>query len=181
MPSSVEIGEQFPIKMTWANVGVAPCYKGGYATITLKDSKGGIVATLVDESLNMRDLAVAPKGQAKAVSTETVFRIGFLNPKEFFNEHTIRMEKRAGAEFYGAPVVPATKAGVYDVYISVGKLDGTPEIELPLDLKTDGKRRYKVGTITLKEPSVSGVEIKVPDNAPPSLMDYNPNGKKVQW
>ena len=181
MPSSVEIGEKFPIKMSWANVGVAPCYKGGYAAITLKDSKGGIVATLVDESLNMRELPVAPKGKAKAVSSETIFRIGFLNPKEFFNEHTLRMEKRAGAEFYGAPVVPATKAGVYDVYISVGKLDGTPEIELPLDLQTDGKRRYKVGTITLKEPSVSGVEIKVPDNAPPSLMDYNPNGKKVQW
>ncbi len=181
MPRSVEIGERFPVQFTWANVGVAPCYNGGFAAITLKDDKGGVVAVLVDDGLDMSTLPVAPKGQPKFVSHVKNFNVGFLNPKKFFNEFTLNMEKRDGAEFYGAPVVPATKAGTYDVYVSVGLRDGTPQINLPLDLPTDGHKRYKIGTITVKEPKVAGVEIKTPENAPLSTMDYDANGKKFKW
>ena len=35
------------------------------------------------------------------------------------------------------------------VLVSVGKVDGTPVYELPLP-ETDGRRRYKVGTIEFK-------------------------------
>ena len=181
MPKSVEIGERFPVRFAWANVGVAPFYAGGYATITIKDKKGGIVAVLVDDTLNLSTLPVAEKGKEKVVSSTKTFNIGFLNPKEFFNEFTLNMEKRDGAEFYGAPVVPATKAGKYDVYVSVGMRDGTPQIALPLDLPTDGHKRYKIGTIRVKEPSVPGVEIKTPENAPLSTMDYDASGKKIKW
>ena len=181
MPKSVEIGERFPVRFAWANVGVAPFYAGGYATITIKDKKGGIVAVLVDDTLNLSTLPVAEKGKEKVVSSTKTFNIGFLNPKEFFNEFTLNMEKRDGAEFYGAPVVPATKAGKYDVYVSVGMRDGTPQIALPLDLPTDGHKRYKIGTIRVKEPSVPGVEIKTPENAPLSTMDYDASGKKFKW
>ena len=181
MPAEVEIGEIFNAEFSWANVGVAPCYNGGFAAITLKDEKGGIVAVLVDDGLDMKTLPVAPKGQEKTITSKKQFRVGFLNPKEFFNEQTLAMEKREGAEFYGAPVVPATKAGVYDVYLSVGMRDGTPQIALPIDLPTDGKRRYKIGTIKVKEPKVGGVEIKVPDNAPPSPMDFLPDGRRRHW
>ena len=181
MPKSVEIGERFPVRFAWANVGVAPFYAGGYATITIKDKKGGIVAVLVDDTLNLSTLPVAKKGEEKVVSSTKTFNIGFLNPKEFFNEFTLNMEKRDGAEFYGAPVVPATKAGKYDVYVSVGLRDGTPQIALPLDLPTDGHKRYKIGTIRVKEPSVPGVEIKTPENAPRSTMDFDEKGKKTDW
>ena len=181
MPKSVEIGEKFNVDFEWANVGVAPCYQDVYATITIKDRKDGVVAVLVDNNLNLGKLPVAPKGQEKIVKSQKTFHIGFLNPKEFFNKHTINMEVRNGAEFYGAPVVPATKAGTYDVYISVGKLDGTPKIALPLDFETDGKRRYKIGSIVVKEPKVPGTEIKPSKNAPPSLMDFTSNGKKYKW
>lgn len=181
MPKSVEIGERFPVRFAWANVGVAPFYAGGYATITIKDKKGGIVAVLVDDTLNLSTLPVAKKGEEKVVSSTKTFNIGFLNPKEFFNEFTLNMEKRDGAEFYGAPVVPATKAGKYDVYVSVGMRDGTPQIALPLDLPTDGHKRYKIGTIRVKEPSVPGVEIKTPENAPRSTMDFDEKGKRTNW
>ncbi len=180
LPRAVEIGERFPVSFGWANVGVAPMYSGGFATLTLKDKKGGIVAVLVDETLNLKDLPVAEKGRAKTISSKPTFNVGFKNPKEFFNEFTLKMEKRPGAEFYGAPVVPPTKAGVYDVYVSVGRRDGAPEIALPLDLPDDGQRRYKIGTITVKEPTEVGVEIKTPDVAPPSTLDVK-DGKKVVW
>ena len=38
---SVRLGEPFVVRTKWANVGVAPCYPGGYMAITIKDSKGG--------------------------------------------------------------------------------------------------------------------------------------------
>lgn len=75
------------------------------------------------------------------------------------------MEKRNGAEFYAGPVTPSTKAGDCDVYVSVGKRDGTPIYELPLD-GGDGKKRYKIGSIRLREPSKPGVEIKVREDSP---------------
>jgi len=39
-------------------------------------------------------------------------------------------------------------AGEYDVFVSVGRRDGTPVIALPL-ADTDGHRRYKLGKITV--------------------------------
>ncbi len=180
MPSELEIGEAFTAKFEWANAGVAPMYEGAWAAITLKDSSGGIVAVLVDDTLNMKDLPVAPKGRPKSVISKKSFSVAFLNPPEWFNEYTKTMEYREGAEFYGAPTVPATKAGVYEVYISVGTRDGTPKIALPLDLPDDGKRRYKVGEITLKAPKNPGLEVKTTKESPLSTMDYI-NGKKVRY
>ena len=43
---------------------------------------------------------------------------------------------------------PVTRPGKYDVYISVGRRDGTPVIALPLE-SGDGQRRYRLGQITL--------------------------------
>ena len=45
----------------------------------------------------------------------------------------------------------AAQPGTYDVYVSVGMLDGTPRIALPLD-QEDGQRRYRVGTIEVASP-----------------------------
>ncbi len=59
-PEAVKIREPFTVKSTWANTGVAPCYPGGYMTLTLKDKKGGIVAVLTDSRVTMRELKVGP-------------------------------------------------------------------------------------------------------------------------
>lgn len=119
---SVELGEpsSFKVRWTWANKGVAPCYPGGFPCLTLKDAEGGIVSVLTDESLDMRDLAVGPPGDAPGTTKVGEFTIG-----------------RVG---------PTTKPGSYDLFISVGTRDGTPTISLPLS-GDDGQRRYRIGMV----------------------------------
>ena len=58
--------------------------------------------------------------------------------------------KKHASEFIIGLYAPTTKPGTYDVYISVGKSDGTPTIAMPLK-NGDGQRRYKIGTIELLE------------------------------
>lgn len=122
-PRQAGIGKPFTVQARWANVGVAPCYPGGFMCLTLKDKQGGLVSVLVDEGLDMRTLAVGPPGQAA--------------------ETTRKCELTAGL------IAPTTRPGTYDVYASVGRRDGTPLIALPLE-GDDGQRRYRLGEITLK-------------------------------
>ncbi len=126
-PKTVEISKtSFKVQWTWANKGVAPCYPGGFPCLTLKDAEGGIVSVLTDESLDMRSLKVGPPGEAPVTKLESEFTIGH--------------------------VAPVTKPGTYDLFISVGTRDGTPQIALPLT-HDDGQRRYLFGSITLADPA----------------------------
>ena len=113
---------RFKVRWSWANKGVAPCYPGGHPTLTLKDAEGGIVAVLVDETLNLRDLKTGQAGEVPVTGHESEFIIGLY--------------------------APTTRPGRYDLYLSVGRRDGTPEIALPLT-GDDGQRRYKLGQIDL--------------------------------
>ncbi len=125
-PKTAEIGKaSFKVRWTWANKGVAPCYPGGFPCLTLKDAEGGIVSVLTDESLDMRSLKVGPTGAATAVAHESEFTI--------------------------SGIAPTTKPGSHDLFISVGKRDGTPQISLPL-AGDDGQHRYRLGTVTLETP-----------------------------
>lgn len=112
-----KIGSKWELRWRWSNAGVAPCYRGGYPAVTWKDEKGGIVAVLVDEGLNVRNLPVAPPDKAETVESEAAFALPFQ-----------------------------LKPGVYSVYVSVGALTGTPEIALPLP-NSDGQKRYLVGQV----------------------------------
>lgn len=122
-PKEVVIGEFFDVSWTLQNVGVAKCFNGGFVSLTILDEKGGIVAVLVDESFDVRDLPTAAPGRAPKVERTARFRVGY--------------------------VAPTTKAGTYDVAISVGSRDGTPIYELPIP-GGDALKRYKIGKITLK-------------------------------
>lgn len=123
-PKTAEIGKNsFKVKWIWANKGVAPCYAGGFPCLTLKDSEGGIVSVLTDESLDMRSLKVGPPDAAPVTTLESGFTIGGIGP--------------------------TTKPGTYDLFISVGLRDGTPRIALPL-AGDDGQRRYRLGVVTLQ-------------------------------
>jgi hypothetical protein len=113
----------FKVQWSWVNKGVAPCYPGGFPTLTLKDEKGGIVSVLVDETINLRDLKVGAAGKAPVRKHVSEFPVGLY--------------------------APTTRPGTYDLYVSVGKRDGTPVIALSLK-DDDGKRRYKLGQITLR-------------------------------
>jgi len=125
-PRQVRLGEQFKFGADWANAGVAPCYPGGYMTVTLKDDRGGVVAVLSNPSFNMRDLRVGLPDDAPVHAMTSTF--------------TVAMETFGHA--------PNTKPGAYGLFVSVGAADGTPHIALPLD-NDDGHRRYKLGTIDL--------------------------------
>jgi hypothetical protein len=93
----------------------------------LKDAQGGIVAVLVDENLDMKELAVSPTTEPSARQLQSRFVVAM----------------RHGS--HAPPVTP----GAYDAFVSVGQRDGTPVIALPLPLG-DGQRRYKVGRLALR-------------------------------
>ncbi|MCC7492453.1 MAG: DUF4832 domain-containing protein [Fimbriimonadaceae bacterium] len=118
-PARLALGEALWCQLSWRNVGVAPCYPGGYPTITLKDAAGGIAAVWVGAGLNVRDLPVAAPGAAAA--------------------QTVAVGGRP-------PLFLA--AGDYDVFVSVGNATGTAQLELPL-AAGDGQRRYRVGRVRI--------------------------------
>ncbi len=122
-PAKVKVGERFKVQWQWSNKGVAPCYPGGFAALTLKDDQGGIVAVLSDESLDMRSLKTGAPEKAPVVSHASEFVIGLI--------------------------APTTRPGSYELFLSVGERDGTPQIALPLK-DEDGERRYKLGTIAVE-------------------------------
>jgi hypothetical protein len=123
LPKSAKVGEWFDVSWTWANAGVAPCYRGGFPALTLKDDKGGLVAVLVEDGLDVKGLPVGAPGAA-APSTKA-------------------------SRFCAGLVAPTTRAGEADVFVSVGRRDGTPEIALPM-AGDDGARRYRVGRMALR-------------------------------
>jgi hypothetical protein len=118
--SEMETGKPFEFTMKWSNKGVAPCYPGGFITITMKDEKGGITGVFVNQSFNVRSLAVSSADNPSVQEVKSVFSFPENMPK-----------------------------GNFDVYVSVGKNDGTPVIAMSLP-DNDGQRRYKIGKITVK-------------------------------
>jgi hypothetical protein len=131
-PGSVGLSEPLVVTTEWANAGVAPCYPGGYAAVTLKDNQGGIVAVHVDESFDVRDLEVGPPGEATA--------------------ETLRSELVVARRYVDGPrtFARASEPGTYDLFLSIGERGGTPKLALPL-AGGDGQRRYRVGAIELTE------------------------------
>jgi len=125
-PSEIDIDSRLHFSAKWRNAGVAPCLPGGHPALTLKDSEGGIVGVFVDNGFNVRSLPVAEAGKAKTIDQKANFA---LSPN-------LRGDWRPGVR----------KAGMYQLYISVGTPTGTPRIALPLR-EGDGNRRYRLGTL----------------------------------
>jgi hypothetical protein len=132
-PATIVAGRPFTAETVWANAGVAPCYGGGFWTLTLKDQKQGIAAVLVDERFDVRNLKIGPPDQAPA--------------EKLCSRLTVAM-RHVSPQGLHAPPMPA---GRYTVFVSVGSLDGTPQIALPL-AGDDGQRRYRLGTVEVTQP-----------------------------
>jgi hypothetical protein len=131
-PAEVKLGDPFTVETVWANGGVAPMYGGGFWSLTLMDEKGGLASAHVDESFDFRNL--------KPSGTNEVFT------------HKLQSRFTVALQFSGLKGfhTPPTKPGTYDVFVSVGRRDGTPVIALPL-AHHDGQRRYKLGQIRVTE------------------------------
>lgn len=128
-PDAVDVGPDaksrpFVVKWTWANAGVAPCYADAIPCLTVKDGQGRIMAVLADEAFNLRELKTGAPGRAPAVEHAFTCQLGRWHAPTFAH-------------------------GEFDVYVSVGRGDGTPVYELPLP-GCDGHRRYKLGAIAFR-------------------------------
>ncbi len=64
---------------------------------------------------------------------------------------TVAMRHVAPRGFHAPPMKP----GLYTVFASVGSLDGTPRIALPM-AGDDGQRRYRLGTMNVIQPPKEG-------------------------
>lgn len=135
-PESVKLGETFNITSTLANAGVAPCYPGGYPCFTLKDDKRGIVSVLVDQNVNVKDLKVGKPGEAPVEKKNSTFSV------------SPTLYKGVIDSWYST--YRSAKPGDYDIYFSIGLLDGTPQLELPYE-GNDGHKRYKLGKIQVTD------------------------------
>ncbi|MCK5801526.1 MAG: DUF4832 domain-containing protein [Lentisphaeria bacterium] len=119
-PDIVVAGRTFTIRGKWRNAGVAPCYPGGHPAFTLKDGTGAIRAVLAGSEFDMRALEVGAP------------------------------EKAPVAEFAGRFRLPRhLPTGEYDLFVSVGDLDGTPHLALPLP-HGDGEKRYRIGRMRMR-------------------------------
>ena len=129
-PAEVRLGEPFVVETKWANAGMAPLYAGGFWSLTLRDEKDGLASAHVDEGFNFQNLKVGKFNELFAQTLQSRF--------------TVALQFAGLNGFHTPPIKP----GTYDVLVSVGSRDGTPQIVLPL-AGHDGQRRYKVGQIKL--------------------------------
>lgn len=121
----------------------------GNPSVTFKDSGGAVAWVVCDPTYDVKSLAPAAPGKAIATKHGSDCRVGIVTPIPRINEGVIlRMKERDTWPPLGDDV-PTLRPGVYSVYVSVGKSDGTPVIALPL-AGNDGKRRYKIGTIAVE-------------------------------
>ncbi len=123
-PATAAVHRPFAVTSAWANAGVAPCYPGGFMALTLKDDRDGIVSVLVADDFDLRDLQIGAAGQAPMRTLKSEFTVG--------------------------RIAPVTRPGHYQLFVSVGRRDGTPTIALPL-ANDDGQHRYRMGAIILQE------------------------------
>jgi hypothetical protein len=131
-PAEIRKNEPFRIRSSWRNVGVAPCYGGGYPCFTIKNGQGGIVAVLVDTEFNVKSLPVAEPGKAEAAERDVEFTVA-----------------RAFQNSFGT-FSRSCPTGRFDIYFSVGTVYGSPTLQLPYP-EDDGHKRYRMGSITLTE------------------------------
>ena len=131
-PTTIRKNEPFRIRSKWRNVGVAPCYGGGYPCFTIKNERGGIVAVLVDADFNVKDLQVAEPGGAPETERDVEFTVARAFQNSF------------GTFSRSCPV------GTFDIFFSAGTVYGSPTLELPYP-DEDGHKRYRMGRITVTE------------------------------
>jgi len=131
-PAVIHKNKPFHIKSAWQNVGVAPCYGGGYPCFTIKNEKGGIVAVLVDTDFDVKALKVGKPGEAPTMERDVEFTVA----KAFTNSF--------GTFSRSCPT------GDFELYFSVGTVYGSPTLQLPYP-DDDGHKRYKMGTVSIEE------------------------------
>lgn len=147
-PDKVAIDEPVEIASEWVNVGVAPCHNGASLTWSLVDEKGAVAWSVTDGKFNFSSLPPKLDGKEVCVKVATTLRFGRIQPIPPANDAVLEdLRKRGRVQ---TESVCLLKPGKYTLSVSVGSLQGVPQIALPL--AGGNARRYPLGSIVLQMP-----------------------------
>ena len=146
-PREVRVGEPFEIASEWVNVGVARRYAGATLAWTLLTKDGAVAWTAVDDAYDFKDALPKLKGSEHPVRRASTVHFGYKAKVPQMNDGVWEREVKDDPSLAGD--VPTIPRGEYVLAVSLGDMDGTPRIALPLN---GGRpdRRYPLGKITLK-------------------------------
>ena len=147
-PERVAIGEPFEIKSKWVNVGLARRYKGATLAWSLLDAQGRVAWVVSDESYDFANAEPKLDDVEKPVERTSRCTVGYAGeiPQIHDGVWVYTVANRIG-NFAEDTRVPTIEPGEYTLCVSLGDLDGTPRLALPL--KGGIGRRYPVGKITV--------------------------------
>ena len=119
-PTQVKSGGPLTVELLLRNAGVAPCFRGGQAVLSLLDSKGQVRAEMPDDKFDVAALTVGPSvEQAPSVS------------------RSISLQIPSGVD-----------AGTYNVCASIRNSRGP--YRLPITEWSDEQRRYRLGSVSIE-------------------------------
>ncbi|HEY4357771.1 MAG TPA: DUF4832 domain-containing protein [Acidobacteriaceae bacterium] len=119
-PARVTNGSSLTVELVLRNAGVAPCFGGGYAAISLVDSSGKVNAETFDKEFDVAHLGVGPSvDQAPLVTRNISMRIP-----------------------------PGSHAGAYNICVSI--LSSRGPYRLPITEWSDEHRRYRIGAVSVE-------------------------------
>ena len=150
-PDVIAAGEPVRISSEWVNVGVTGCPDPAYVTYSLLDDAGRVAWAWTDGTFDLRTLEPRLEGTERAAKVTSVCRFGYDCPPPAAGD---AVAARAAELFYldASRPVPLLKTGRYALAVSVGRVDGRPEIALPL--AGGCGRTYPVGKVTVVCPEV---------------------------
>jgi hypothetical protein len=118
-PTQVKSGSILSIELLLRNAGVAPCFGGGHAALSLFDSKGQLRAETLDKEFDVATLAVGPSVEQAPAVTRSI----------------------------SLHIPSALDAGTYNVCASI--LNGRGPYRLPITEWSDDHGRYRLGSISI--------------------------------
>ena len=144
-PEVVTVDEPVKIVSTWLNAGVSWLHGGARLTWSLVNETGAVCWSVTDAAFNFRQLDPLLNGQEKPMTVSSICRFGHTvdvpDP-----DPVLTAARKAGMDPGSKYVM--LKPGTYTLCVSVGSLQGTPEIALPLPQGTG--RRYPIGRMEVK-------------------------------
>lgn len=147
-PDVIKIGEPVRIRAEWVNVGVAHMLDARFVTWSLLDKRGAVAWSATDEAADFRKAHPTWNGAERPFRTDSTVHFGFVHKLPRFNDPVQWVtEERDKIHRFGENV-PTLPGGAYDLAVSVGARDGTPEIALPM--KGRAGLRYIIGKLTVR-------------------------------
>lgn len=144
-PDEIKLGDSVKIRAEWVNVGVAHMLDSRFVTWALLDKRGAVAWAATDDAADFRDAHPKWDGVEKPFRTDSTVHFGFVHKLPRINDPVVWVTEELDKVHRFGENVPTLPCGTYELAVSIGARDGTPEIALPLADHVG--LRYKVGTI----------------------------------